>query len=151
MNKSNFKRTADWLTACGKQPGDEKNLSVQVAVHFEEIAELLDELRVRGSGDDEDALMVCAARLRWLSNRGKSGQTVITIHDRVRALDALCDGEVTANGVAFLAGFYKEIADRRVLTSNESKLNEDGTAVILPGGKIGKSPLYAPPFLDDLV
>ncbi len=150
MSKTNFRRTADWLTACGKQPG-EKALSVQLAVHLEEVSELLDELRISGSGDDDDALAMCKMRLKALSNSAKTGQTTIHIIDRVRALDALCDGEVTANGVAFLAGFDKETADERVLASNESKLNEDGTAVILPGGKIGKGPMYKPPFLKDLV
>ena len=61
-------------------------------------------------------------------------------------LDALCDREVTGNGVAYIAGFDKDAADQAVLASNESKL-EDGKPVILPGGKIGKGKHYAAPDL----
>lgn len=63
-------------------------------------------------------------------------------------LDALCDREVTGNGLAFLLGFDKDAADQEVLRSNDSKLNEDGTPVILPGGKIGKSRRYRAPNLE---
>ena len=54
------------------------------------------------------------------------------------------------NGVAYLAGFKKTEADRRVIESNYSKFNEDGTPVILDGGKIGKSARYTPPDLTGL-
>jgi hypothetical protein len=104
-----------------------------------------------GSAADNDALMVASTRIKGIAHRLKQGTTGVRIKDRVKALDALCDAEVTGNGVAFLAGFRKDEADFRVLRSNESKLKEDGTAVILPGGKIGKSERYHPPFLDDLV
>jgi len=56
---------------------------------------------------------------------------------RAEALDAICDSEVTGNGVAYLAGFDKRGADQAVLASNDAKL-VDGKPVILPGGKIGK-------------
>jgi hypothetical protein len=147
---SNFQRTANWLHAAQKQVGNSKHLAVQVGVHLEEIAELLDELGIVGSGSDNDSLEMASTRIKGLAHRLKQGQTGIVIRNRVRALDALCDSEVTGNGVAYLAGFKKEEADERVLSSNESKLNADGTAVILPGGKIGKGPLYKAPSLADL-
>ena len=66
------------------------------------------------------------------------------------ALDALCDTEVTGNGIAYLAGFDKNGADQEVLASNESKL-VDGKPVIQPGGKIGKGPNYRAPELEKFV
>lgn len=151
MNKSNFQRTADFLAAAGKQPHNDKQLSVQIGVHLEEIAEFLDELRIVDSPSDNESLLHSSTRIKGLAHRVKQGHTQIKIANRIRALDALCDSEVTGNGVAFLAGLKKEEADDRVLQSNASKLNSDGTAVILPGGKIGKSANYRAPFLDDLV
>lgn len=148
---SNYQRTADWLKACGKTPGNDKQLSVQTGCHLEEICEQLDELIIVGSVADNDSLTLVSTRLKGLAHRLKQGATGIRIRDRVAFLDGLCDGEVTGNGVAYLAGMNKPEADRRVLFSNESKLNADGTAVILPGGKIGKSDRYVKPFLTDLV
>lgn len=150
-DKTNYRRTADWLAVCGKEPGNPKHLATQVGVHFEECMELLDELIITGSVADNANLAAAATTIKGLAHRLKQGATGVTIRDRARALDALCDAEVTGNGVAFLAGFSKEEADFRVLRSNDSKLNADGTAVILAGGKIGKSARYVPPFLLDLV
>jgi hypothetical protein len=148
--KSNFKQTADWLKACGKEPND-KNLGTQVGCHFEEICEQLDELIVTGSAAVNESLVMVSTRLKGLAHRLKQGATGIRIKDRVNFLDALCDVEVTGNGVAYMAGMDKEEADRRVIFSNNLKLNEDGTAVILPGGKIGKSSRFVKPFLGDCV
>jgi hypothetical protein len=148
--KSNFKQTADWLKACGKEPND-KNLGTQVGCHFEEICEQLDELIVTGSAADNESLVMVSTRLKGLAHRLKQGATGIRIKDRVNFLDALCDVEVTGNGVAYMASMDKEEADRRVIFSNNLKLNEDGTAVILPGGKIGKSSRFVKPFLGDCV
>lgn len=149
--KSNYQRTADWLKAAGKVPGNEKHLSVQIGCHFEELAEQMDELIMVGSVSDNDSLQLVSTRLKGIAHRLKQGSIGARIKDNVRFLDGLCDGQVTGDGVAFLAGYNKEEADRRVLASNESKLNADGTAVILPGGKIGKSERFIKPFLNDLV
>jgi hypothetical protein len=150
-DKTNFRRTADWLAACGKEVGNNHHLATQVGCHIEEICEQLDELIIVGSVADNESLIQASTRLKGLAHRLKMGNTAIRIKDRVNLLDALCDVEVTGNGVAFIAGLNKEEADRRVLFSNESKLNEDGTPVILPGGKIGKSERYVKPFLADCV
>lgn len=148
--KSNFQRTADWLKACGKEPND-KNLSTQFGCHLEELCEQLDEIIIAGSPSDNDQLELCSTRLKGLAHRLKQGATGIRIKDRVKLLDALCDGEVTGNGVAYMASFDKQEADRRVLFSNDKKLRPDGTAVILPGGKIGKAEGWVAPFLGDCV
>ncbi len=149
---SNFQRTAAWLHACGKQPGNAQDLSVQTGVDLEEICEYLQCLRVSKDGWARllDRLVL---DLNDLAKAIKSGDLVAHFpqHLRVKVLDALCDREVTANGVAYLAQMDKEGGDQEVLRSNDSKLNPDGTAVILPGGKIGKSASYQAPNLEPYV
>ncbi len=150
-SKTNFRRTADWLAACGKEPGNPAHLSTQIGCHLEEISELLHEVSLLGpTGLSSVALSAVAVVLAAIANNLKAGTITAAIYDREAALDALCDCEVTGNGVAFLAGFNKDEADRRVCASNESKLDTDGKPVILPGGKIGKSPHYSPPDLTGL-
>ena len=147
---TNFQRTKAWLEACGKEPTPE-NLSVQIGVHLEEFCELLSCLRSDSEGYGK-LVERTKADLEWFAVKLKKREqfVYIPIHLRTDALDALCDSEVTGNGVAFLAGFDKDGADQEVLGSNDSKL-EDGKAVILEGGKIGKGSLYKAPNLRGFV
>jgi hypothetical protein len=148
---NNHARTASWLAACGKEQNNPQHLSVQIGCHLEEMAELLQCLRFDNDGPDL-VLRRAIADFVWLSGKLKSGDYLAQIppHKRVEALDALCDCEVTGNGVAWLAGFDKAEADKRVLDSNDSKL-ENGKPVILEGGKIGKGKDYHAPDLRGLV
>lgn len=147
---TNFQRTKAWLEACGKEPTPE-NLSVQIGVHLEEFCELLACLRSDSEGYGK-LVERTKADLEWFAVKLKKREqfVYIPIHLRTDALDALCDSEVTGNGVAFLAGFDKDGADQEVLGSNDSKL-EDGKAVILEGGKIGKGRNYKAPNLRGFV
>lgn len=147
---SNFERTAAWLKACGKVPGPAA-LSVQIGVHFEEIVELLECIEL-DSREDGNTLNCLIDDLRTLATSIKKAtiQASIKPGKEVAALDALCDTEVTGNGIAYLAGFDKNGADKEVLASNESKL-VDGKPVLLPGGKISKGPNYKPPELEKFV
>jgi predicted HAD superfamily Cof-like phosphohydrolase len=119
---TNFQRTADWLQACGKTPSV-ATLSLQIGCHIEEFAEFLDCLKI-DSADDMEQLMELVESIHTLSNALKRGLIMARVRDdmRVHALDALCDCEVTGNGVAYLAGFDKPSADLAVLASNEAKL-----------------------------
>jgi hypothetical protein len=148
--KTNYQRTADWLAACGKIPSD-KNLATQFGCHLEELCEQLDEIIVTGSSADNKSLESASTTIKGLAHRLKAGHTGVRIKNRENFLDALCDAEVTGNGVAYMAGFDKPEADRRVLFSNEKKLMPDGKPVILPGGKIGKAPGWVAPYLGDCV
>lgn len=134
---TNYDRTANWLKACGKKP-DINGLSVQIGCHLEEICEFLGALRSDSEGYGK-LLERTRIDLEWYTNKLKKGEQFVYIptHLRVDALDALCDTEVTGNGVAYMAGFSKPDADVAVLASNEAKL-VDGKPVILEGGKIGK-------------
>lgn len=142
--ESNFSRTALWLKACGKEPNPE-NLSVQIGCHLEEMIEFLNCISVPGG---EPAMNYVAIILSDVANKLKKGEEHGWIPDfrRIAALDALCDCEVTGNGVAYMAGFDKEAADAAVLDSNDAKL-VDGKPVILPGGKIGKPAGWVAPRL----
>lgn len=148
---TNFDRTAAWLMACGKEPLNPSHLSVQIGVHFEEIIELLECIDTDCLADN-NTLECLVDDLSWISNSLKKGSTLAFIKTgkEVHALDALCDTEVTGNGIAYLAGFDKNGADQEVLASNESKLS-DGKPVIMPGGKIGKGPNYHAPNLNKFV
>jgi predicted HAD superfamily Cof-like phosphohydrolase len=147
---THFKRTVAWLQACGKQPSPE-NLSVQVGCHIEEFCEFLATLRTDSEGY---AKLIDRTRLdmEWFASKLKRRDQFVYIptHLRTDALDALCDSEVTGNGVAYLAGFDKEGADLAVLDSNDDKL-VDGVPVILEGGKIGKRDDWKAPSLRGFV
>ncbi len=146
---TNYRRTANWLMACGKEPHNANHTSVQAGVDLEETAELMKCMRVSQDGWQR-VLERIVIDMNDLANAIKSGKVVAHFpnHLRTDVLDALCDREVTGNGLAFLLGFDKDAADQEVLRSNDSKLNEDGTPVILPGGKIGKSRRYRAPNLE---
>ena len=150
IKQTNFARTAAWLAACGKEPSP-ANASLQIGCHLEEIAEFLVLLAFEKK-EHWNFAQRAAADLTVVGRalKTKTGEVRITDMDREAALDALCDSEVTGNGVAFLLGFNKPAADLAVLSANESKL-VDGKPVILPGGKIGKPEGWVAPDLSAFV
>lgn len=147
---SNFERTAAWLKTCGKFPGHAA-LSVQIGCHIEEFVEFLMCIDFDSAKDLEN-LESCVADMLHVAAGLKKGLVMASINpsDRIEALDALCDSEVTGNGVAYLAGLDKHGADMAVLASNDAKL-VDGKPVILPGGKIGKPDGWKAPDLSGFV
>lgn len=146
----NYQRTADWLKACGKEPNPE-GLSVQIGCDLEEYCEFMKTLRTDSEGYAK-LLQRTIADLEWFAVKLKKREQFVYIptHMRTDALDALCDREVTGNGVAYMAGFDKPAADDAVLDSNEAKLI-DGKPVILEGGKIGKPEGWKAPDLRSYV
>lgn len=148
--ENNFYRTADWLTACGKVPSKE-TASLQIGCDIEEQVEFLECLTLENDGN-WTMLQEAIRSLKRVATALKTGadKAIVTDEDRVSALDALCDREVTGNGVAHLLGFNKPMADQAVLSSNEAKL-VDGSPIILEGGKIGKPEGWTAPDLSDFV
>jgi predicted HAD superfamily Cof-like phosphohydrolase len=148
---TNYERTEAWLKACGKEPPDIEGLSVQIGCHLEEFCEFLGALRSDSEGYGK-LLERTRTDLEWFASKLKRREQFVYIptHLRTDALDALCDTEVTGNGVAYLADMDKQGADEAVLASNEAKL-VDGKPVILEGGKIGKPPGWKPPDLRGFV
>lgn len=148
---NNFESTAAWLNAAGREPGNRDHLSVQVGCHIEEFCEFLDCLSLESNtGLTSNATNEVSAVLKAIAQNLKKGSVKVEIYDREAALDALCDGEVTANGVAFLARLNKPAADAAVLQSNWDKF-EGGVPVILPGGKIGKRAGWQAPDLSKFI
>jgi predicted HAD superfamily Cof-like phosphohydrolase len=147
---TNYQRTAAWLEACGKDQTSE-NMSVQVGCMIEEFCEFLKTLRTDSEGY---AKLIERTRidLDWFGGKLKrrEQEVYIPVYMRHEALDALCDIEVTGNGVAYLANFDKDAADQAVLASNEAKL-VNGEPVILEGGKIGKPEGWKAPDLREFV
>lgn len=147
---TNFKRTAEWLKACGKTPNPE-DLSVQIGCDIEEYCEFLKTLRTDSEGYAK-LLERTRIDLEWFAGKLKQRDQFVYIptHLRVDALDARCDIQVTGDGVSYLAGFDKDAADQAVLASNDAKL-VGGKPVILTGGKIGKPEGWKPPNLREFV
>ena len=141
----NHNRTAHWLLSCGKEAQNLGHLSVQVGVHIEESLEFLKQLNDL-PGEDLAAI----ERLKVLAGAFKDGSKLVAFKNEERALDALCDADVTGNGVAYLAGWNKPRADSKVLSANEAKL-VNGKPVLLPGGKIGKPEGWSAADLSDCV
>jgi hypothetical protein len=147
---TNFQRTAAWLHACGKgQTVD--NLSVQIGCDIEEYCEFLRTLDVEKEGYQKLINRTCDD-LEWLASKLKRKDLIARIpaDKREAALDARCDIQVTGDGIAYLADFDKDAADKAVLDSNDAKL-VDGKPVILEGGKIGKPTGWVAPNLKDFV
>lgn len=144
---TNHERTAKWLEACGKKPGTRNDLSVQIGVNIEEYCELLECIDI-SNPLEFSALTAAIDNLRAVSMSVKKGWVTASIPEdkRIDALDAICDSEVSGNGICHLAGFDKVTADEIVLYKNDDKL-VDGKPVILPGGKIGKREGWTPPDL----
>lgn len=148
--QTNFDRVAHWLTAAGKEP-NAKNLATQVGCHFEEFTELLTCITVTSpTGAMPNVLVEAKMILDMVAQGLKSGDFGVEIYDREGALDALCDADVTGNGIAYLAGMDKNRADKKVLDANDDKF-VDGKPLILEGGKIGKRPGWTAPSLADCV
>jgi predicted HAD superfamily Cof-like phosphohydrolase len=123
-------------------------LVVQIGCHIEELCEFLEVLRTDKEGYGK-LLERTRVDLEWFASKLKRREVTVYIptHLRTDALDALCDAEVTGNGVAYMAGFDKPSADQAVLASNEAKL-VDGKPVFVEGTtKIGKPENWKAPDL----
>lgn len=127
-----------------------KNLHTQLGCHFEEIAEMLDELH---SGDHVTRVLIQQATidLERLSKRLKEHDNLVTFPDRTRMLDALCDQVVTACGVAHMSrmdmvGGYSEIN-----RSNNSKFDDNQNPILDINKKMIKGPNYQKPNLTPFV
>ena len=143
-----LKDTVSWFQRAVPKPSD-KHLHVQLGVHMEEFAELLQEIF---SKDVTTACMLSAAKeaVKELANHLKKEQGVIAFPDRVAALDAICDGQVTGARLAHMLNMDVVGGLQEVNRSNESKF-VDGQPIFDAQGKIKKGPNYQPPCLKPFV
>lgn len=140
---------ANWFRKARPEPLP-KHIRVQMGVHFEEVAEMLDAYRST-SGFGEVMRQQAKEAMEALAKHLKTSDTPIMTDDRKEFLDSLCDQIVTATGVGVFAGMNIEEALNEVDRSNWSKFDDEGNPIFDDNGKISKSPAYSPPFLDHFV
>ena len=128
-----------WFRSATPTP-TKHGLQVQLGVHFEEVAEMLD--TIDGDTADADSLVVAAVdSLRALSNALKQGRIGVHITDRTEFADAMADQVVTTMGCCHQAHIDGPLAVELANTSNYSKF-VDGAAMFDANGKITKGPDY---------
>ena len=153
MSNETIKSIGNWFAmAHGTDPSAiQKKLTVQTAVHFEEVGEMLESLRFSDLASavlaDEaiEAIKALADHLK-----AKSQEVVIHAESKELLLDSLCDQIVTAVGVAHDNGFDIAKGLVEVNRSNFSKF-VNGVPVFDENGKIKKGPDYTPPNLASYV
>lgn len=142
-----IQKTKEWFVEAIPTP-TVRNTTVQIAVHLEEVAEMLSAI----SGVDlpsEDMRQKLVAMLEEFSGHLKSGGGSVIVTDRKEFLDGLTDQVVTAVGCGHMTGVDVVEGLNRVNESNFSKF-VNGKAVFDENGKIKKGPNYFKPDLQDL-
>ena len=137
-----------WHKRARPNPTD-KDFSVQLGCHFEEIVEMLDALS-SASFICADDLHAAALALDGLAINLKSGTYEVDIHDRKELLDSLADQIVTATGVGHCAGMRTSDACVAVNSSNWSKFDVNGYPLFDANGKVMKGPNYHKPDLEGM-
>lgn len=137
-----------WFNKAKPEP-TEKDLSTQIGVHLEEVAEMLREL---GHDNPDISVLISkvAANVSSLGDVLKMNEGVI-IPNRVEFLDSLCDQIVTAVGSANLAKMDIIAGLNEVNRSNFSKFDDNGNPLLDINRKIIKGPNYSKPDLSQMV
>ena len=127
-----------------------KNLTVQIGVHFEEVAEFAEALAPHLSPFCQAEAEDLQKALHNFAQKLKTAPVVDYVDDAFarepKALDAVVDQLVTGLGIAYMAGWKALPAFVEVNRSNWSKF-VDGEPVFNPNGKIAKGENYTPPNL----
>lgn len=125
-----------------------QNFQVQLGCHFEEVAEMLIELRVVGTAQHVSghAVQEALRAVSKLADQLKQGEITVVPLSRKLLLDSICDQNVTGIGVAHVLGMDIEGALSEVNQSNWSKF-VDGKPIFDDNGKIKKGPNYKEPKL----
>lgn len=126
---------------------DARAFNVQLGCHLEEVAEMLDTLKIKADVFGQDTTV--PALLFSLATALKTGDVAADITDREALLDSLADQIVTAVGVGHCAGMDVPCATEIVDRSNWSKF-VDGEPVFDANGKIAKPDTYQAPNLRGL-
>lgn len=140
--------TFEWFTRAIAKPTD-KNLHVQLGVHFEEVGEMVHEMY---SKDADTAALVAEAEraINALATHLKKSEDVVFFKDRGAVLDSICDQIVTATGVGYMMGMDPVGGLAEVNRSNWSKF-VNGMPQFDAQGKIMKAGDYSKPNLDPFV
>lgn len=141
-----MKNTKQWFEQAVPNP-TAKNLNIQVAVHLEEVAEMVEAMTVEGSSEGYKLWQQLQATLVEISNLMKQGQMQIATLDANAVLDGITDQQVTAIGIGHMLGMDTTSALAEVDRSNFSKFGKDGQPIFDENGKIKKGPHYVKPNL----
>lgn len=147
--------TVAWFQKAKPEPTS-KDLSTQIGVHLEEVAEFIDALSIDTNKDSGKAIYEHAQAtldsVQGLAKLFKEHDVVrIMKNDRIEVLDGLADQIVTAVGVACYANMNIIAGLNEVNRSNFSKFASNGTPVIDSNRKIIKGPNYSKPDLSQMV
>ena len=123
-----------------------KSQMVQIGCHFEEVAEMMEELGNRYESLEVDNLADYYKNM--FADSGHFGP--LSLEKGIELLDSLCDQIVTASGVGYMFGFDMKSALAEVVRSNWSKF-ENGKPVFDDNGKIKKGANYTPPQLGGFI
>jgi len=138
-----------WFNKARPAP-EPKHVRVQMGVHFEEVAEMIEAFRA--CSPHGEVVRIDALRaMRILATQLKTSPSAIMIENRKEFLDALCDQIVTATGSGAFLGMDVEGALEEVDRSNWSKFDHNGNPIFDENGKIAKSPDYFKPELEPFV
>lgn len=143
---STLSATFEWFQRARPAPTN-KQFHTQTGVHFEEVAEMVDEITPLTS-EAEVLLHNAKVSLKALATYLKKAEGAITVLPEQRAdfLDAICDQIVTATGVGQHLGFPVIQAMDEVNASNWSKF-VDGQPIVDANQKIMKGPGFWKPDL----
>jgi predicted HAD superfamily Cof-like phosphohydrolase len=145
-----LRATFHWFQLARPTPTS-KDFNVQIGCHFEEVAEMIEEL----SPLDQETGDLCAAALysmEKLATHLKKTNTGVMVMggDRKNFLDAICDQLVTATGAAQCLVMDPVGGLNEVNRGNFSKF-VDGKPIFDENGKIAKGPDYVKPDLTPFV
>lgn len=150
--KASLLNTVIWLQTAFPIPTS-KNISTQMGVHFEEFAEMLDEITIDHKDPDYreicDQLATVIAHVKELADLAKrTGAFKVAQEDRVAYLDALCDQIVTATACAHMSDMDVIGAMNEVNRANFSKFDENGKPLFNENLKLIKGKGYTAPQLE---
>lgn len=129
---------------------DYNDCMVQTGVHFEEVAEMLEEMQ--GQCDTSSrAIREARLAVSKLAHLLKNGGAKFMVKNDIAFLDSLGDQAVTGIGVGQAFKYDIPPAYIEIDRSNWSKFDAQGNPIFLPNGKIDKAPGYTPPQLDGFI
>lgn len=143
----------EWFKTCKPEP-TQKDVIIQMGVHFEEILEMIEALLEIDGLDANTAVHLARANVAMsrLASHFKNNSKDINLGNintdvQEMLLDSILDQAVTGIGVATLMGQDYINGLVEVNRSNYSKFDDTGKPVFLANGKIGKSANYSKPNL----
>jgi len=138
--------TKGWFERAVSNPA-EKNITTQIGVHFEEVAEMIAEITPLDL-ETGNALQDALVAVKHLGEHLKRhGGIEIKPENRIGFIDAIADQLVTATGSAHMLGMDPVGALNEVNRSNFSKFDENGNPIFNENMKVIKGPNYSKPDL----